>query len=91
MKEGCGEGALDSELFQLLDRHTKLLKRTRPGQEVYGHCRAILREINALSERVAGDAPQSGLLRLGVPQALGDALLLEAVKAIRIRYPELRT
>ena len=84
--------SLEQDLgVELLDRHTKPLKPTRLGQEVYGHCRAILREMDALRERVAGDAPPSGLLRLGVPQTLGDALLLEAVREIRSRYPELRT
>jgi len=84
--------SLEQDLgVDLLDRHTKPLKPTRLGQEVYGHCRAILREMDALRERVAGDAPPSGLLRLGVPQTLGDALLLEAVKDIRTRYPDLRT
>ena len=47
--------SLEQDLrVELLDRHTKPLKPTRLGQEVYGHCRAILREMDALRERVAG-------------------------------------
>ncbi len=81
------EQALGVELF---DRNTKPLKPTVMGHQVYQKCLAILREMDALSELVASDTPPSGLLRLGVPQTLGDAVLLDALKQLRQVYPELQ-
>ncbi|WP_028694131.1 LysR family transcriptional regulator [Pseudomonas cremoricolorata] len=75
----------------LLDRHTKPLKPTPMGVRVFEQCKAILREIDALHELVANDGAPSGTLRLGVPQTLGDVLLLDALGQLRERYPALRT
>ena len=74
----------------LLDRNTKPLKPTPTGTRVYEQCRVILREMDALRELVATDAPPTGLLRLGVPQTIGDVVLLDALKHLRIEYPDLR-
>jgi DNA-binding transcriptional LysR family regulator len=82
------EQALGVALF---DRQTKPLKPTLMGQQVYQRCLGILREMDALRELVASDAPPSGTLRLGVPQTLGDVVLLDALKQLRLRFPELRT
>lgn len=81
------EHALGVELF---DRNTKPLKPTPMGIQVYQKCLAILREMDALRELVASDTPPSGLLRLGVPQTIGDVVLLDALKQLRGEYPELR-
>ena len=75
----------------LLDRHTKPLKPTPMGLRVYEQCKAILREIDALRELVAHEGAPSGTLRLGVPQTLGDVVLLDALAQIREAYPPLRT
>lgn len=82
------EQALGVELF---DRNTKPLKPTLMGSQVYEQCRVILREMDALRELVASDAPPSGTLRLGVPQTIGDVVLLDALKQLRERFPALRT
>ncbi|WP_027896851.1 LysR family transcriptional regulator [Zestomonas thermotolerans] len=74
---------------ELLDRHTKPLKPTPIGLRVYEQCRVVLREIDALRELVASDAVPSGALRLGVPQTVGDTLLLEALQRLQETYPEL--
>jgi DNA-binding transcriptional LysR family regulator len=50
----------------------------------------ILREMDALRELVATDAPPTGVLRLGVPQTIGDVVLLDALKQLRVEYPDLR-
>jgi DNA-binding transcriptional LysR family regulator len=81
------EQALGVELF---DRNTKPLKPTVMGTQVYQQCRAILREMDALRELVASDTPPSGLLRLGVPQTIGDVVLLDALKHLRAEFPDLR-
>ena len=75
----------------LLDRQTKPLKPTPMGWRVYEQCKAILREIESLRELVANDGTPTGTLRLGVPQTLGDVVLLEALAQIRESYPQLRT
>ncbi|HDS1731555.1 LysR family transcriptional regulator [Pseudomonas putida] len=75
----------------LLDRNTKPLKPTPMGLRVYEQCKAILREIDSLRELVANDGAPSGTLRLGVPQTLGDVVLLDALAQIRKTYPDLRT
>jgi DNA-binding transcriptional LysR family regulator len=61
------------------------------GLRVYEQCKAILREIDSLRELVANDGAPSGTLRLGVPQTLGDVVLLDALAQIRETYPQLRT
>ncbi|MCF8998007.1 LysR family transcriptional regulator, partial [Pseudomonas carnis] len=77
------EQALGVELF---DRNTKPLKPTLIGTRVYEQCRLILREMDALRELVATDAPPTGVLRLGVPQTIGDVVLLDALKHLRSEY-----
>ncbi|HEY0289751.1 MAG TPA: LysR family transcriptional regulator [Pseudomonas sp.] len=81
------EQALGVELF---DRNTKPLKPTPMGIQVYQKCLAILRDMDALRELVASDTPPSGLLRLGVPQTIGDVVLLDALKHLRGQFPDLR-
>jgi DNA-binding transcriptional LysR family regulator len=81
------EHALGVALF---DRHTKPLKPTAIGVQVYQKCLSILREMDALRELVALDTPPSGVLRLGVPQTLGDIVLLKALKHLRSEFPDLR-
>jgi DNA-binding transcriptional LysR family regulator len=81
------EQALGVELF---DRNTKPLRPTLIGTRVYEQCRLILREMDALRELVATDAPPTGVLRLGVPQTIGDVVLLDALKQLRVEYPDLR-
>ena len=75
----------------LLDRNTKPLKPTPMGWRVYEQCKVILREIDTLRELVASHGSPSGTLRLGVPQTIGDVVLLDALAQIRQAYPELRT
>ncbi|KAF1054348.1 MAG: HTH-type transcriptional regulator BenM [Stenotrophomonas maltophilia] len=75
----------------LLDRHTKPLKPTPMGLRVYEQCKAVLREIDSLRELVANHGSPSGALRIGVPQTIGDVVLLEALQQIRSAYPSLQT
>lgn len=75
----------------LLDRNTKPLKPTAIGLRVYEQCRAILREMDTLRELVASDTTPSGSLRLGVPQTLGDVVLPNAFKSMRVAYPDVQT
>ena len=75
---------------ELLDRNTKPLKPTAAGLRVYEQCRRVLREVDGLRELVASDTAPSGVLRLGVPQSIGEVVLLEALRRLAGEYPELR-
>ncbi|MFZ6049268.1 LysR family transcriptional regulator [Pseudomonas sp. CR3202] len=76
---------------ELLDRNTKPLKPTAMGLRVYERCLEVLRAMDSLRELVTQDGPPSGTLRLGVPQTIGDVVLLEALQQLRDAYPDLRT
>ena len=52
--------------------------------------RRVLREVDGLRELVASDTAPSGVLRLGVPQSIGEVVLLEALRRLAGEYPELR-
>lgn len=75
----------------LLDRNTKPLKPTAMGLRVYEQCREVLRSMDVLREIVARDAPPSGTLRLGMPQTLGDLVLLDTLEQLKNTYPDLQT
>eukprot|EP01031_Cornospumella_fuschlensis_P014196 gene14196-17352_t len=75
----------------LLDRNTKPLKPTPMGMRVYEQCRSVLREMDALRELVLSDSSPSGALRLGVPQTIGDVVLLDALSQLKALYPDLQT
>lgn len=80
----------DSLGVELLDRNTKPLKPTPMGLRVFEQCKAVLREIDALQELVLNNTPPKGLLRIGVPQTIGDVVLLDALQQLKQRFPELR-
>lgn len=75
---------------ELLDRNTKPLKPTAAGRRVFEQCLRVLREVDGLRELVASDTTPSGILRLGVPQSIGEVVLLEALRQLAGEYPELR-
>ncbi|GGJ84795.1 LysR family transcriptional regulator [Pseudomonas matsuisoli] len=74
----------------LLDRNTKPMKPTAMGSRVFERCQGVMREIDSLRELVAEDANPSGTLRIGVPQTVGDAVLLEALQRLKTCFPELQ-
>lgn len=82
------EESLGATLF---DRNTKPLKPTAIGIKVYEQSCVILRELRALTELTGQDAEPTGLLRLGIPQTLGDLLLLDVLQSVRDAYPALQT
>ncbi|PTQ74176.1 LysR family transcriptional regulator [Pseudomonas sp. GV071] len=74
----------------LLDRNTKPLKPTSLGMRVYEQCLNVQREMGALRELVLSDSAPTGTLRLGVPQTIGDVVLLDALSQLKTLYPELQ-
>lgn len=80
----------ESLAVELLDRNTKPLKPTAAGRRVFEQCLRVLREVDGLRELVASDSAPSGVLRLGVPQSIGEVVLLDALRRLAEEYPELR-
>lgn len=74
---------------ELLDRRTKPPRPNAMGREVYGQCRAILREVDTLRELAAHDTRATGGLRLGITQGLGDLVLPAALARLRQQWPGL--
>jgi DNA-binding transcriptional LysR family regulator len=74
----------------LLDRNTRPLKATATGRVVYEQCRVIQRELDVLREIVATDTPPVGTLRLGVAQTIADIALTDAMRGLKVAYPDLQ-
>jgi DNA-binding transcriptional LysR family regulator len=75
---------------ELLDRNTRPLKATATGRVVYEQCRVIQRELDVLREIVATDTPPVGTLRLGVAQTIADIALTDAMRGLKVAYPDLQ-
>ncbi|MBC7489575.1 MAG: LysR family transcriptional regulator [Glaciimonas sp.] len=76
---------------ELLDRTTKPPRPNPMGNIVYEQCRVVLREVDELREIVGSDGAPAGTFRLGIIQAIGDVVLLKALKELRATYPDLST
>jgi DNA-binding transcriptional LysR family regulator len=81
------EDALGAEL---LDRNTKPLTPTPLGQRVYEQSVTVMREISALRELVNQEAEPQGVLRLGVPQTLGEAALLHVLPRLKTQFAQVQ-
>jgi len=76
---------------ELFDRNTRPLKPTAMGLRVYQQSRDVLQAMAQLRDLVDDQMPPTGTLRLGIPQSLGDAVLLETLAQLKARYPALHT
>ncbi|GAB7127652.1 LysR family transcriptional regulator [Silvimonas sp. JCM 19000] len=74
----------------LLDRNTKPPRPTPMGRRVFEQCRAVLRELEALKKLAASDAAPAGDLRLGITQVIGDYVLVDALKQLSERFPDVQ-
>lgn len=84
--------SLEEELgTQLFDRNTRPLKPTAMGLRLYEQSRTVLGAMATLHHLANAEASPSGRLRLGVPQSLGDAVLLDLLEQLRQHYPKLHT
>lgn len=75
---------------ELLDRNTKPLRATPMGLVVYRQCCEIVREVDALRDLVANDAPLAGTLRIGVAQTVADVALVDALGEVKHTHPALQ-
>jgi len=78
---------LESTLgVELLDRNSRPHKPTPVGRQVFEQCQIVLREFELL-KRMTENPDPTGILRLGVTQVIGDYVLVDALKELAHRYP----
>jgi DNA-binding transcriptional LysR family regulator len=75
---------------KLLDRAAKPPRVSAFGRRVYERAQRVLQEASALRELSRGDAEPSGTFRLGAVQSVSDTVSVEAVRALKSRFPKLR-
>ena len=73
----------------LLDRRTRPVKLTGPGQIVLERCRRLLNDFREVRAAVANGYMPRGEVKLGVAHALTELTLTEPIEKIRQRFPEL--
>ena len=74
----------------LLDRNSKPPRPTPMGRRVFEQCRTVVRELDALKKLAASDAQPAGELRLGITQVIGDYVLVDALKQLSERFPDVK-
>ncbi|KAF3999707.1 LysR family transcriptional regulator [Glaciimonas immobilis] len=77
--------------IELLDRTTKPPRPNPMGKVVYEQCRVVLREVSELRDMVSNEVVPAGTFRLGITQAIGDVILLDALKQLKQTFPDLST
>ena len=81
---------LERELgASLLDRSARSVRTTEVGAVYYAKCVRILESIGAASDFVAGfNSLVKGRMRVAVPEAFGNALIVPLLNGFAERYPE---
>jgi DNA-binding transcriptional LysR family regulator len=83
--------SLEEELgVSLLNRQMRPLLPTRAGQSAYDLAKPILATVNNLKSMVTHNGKPSGEFCFGVVRGLGDLALLDPVRCLRKKFPELR-
>ncbi|GAU03997.1 LysR family transcriptional regulator [Burkholderia stabilis] len=73
----------------LFDRNAKPPRPTALASRVYEQAVPVLRALNQLHDIAREDSPPSGTLRFGLPQAVADIVLFDAVMTMKARFPAL--
>ena len=82
---------LEAELgAELLDRSTKPPRLNSLGARVLERARDLLQGTEALRSLASPDAEPHGLLRIGLAHALAEATLIEPIRALTKRYPQVQ-
>jgi DNA-binding transcriptional LysR family regulator len=83
---------LEEELgARLLNRNTRQLSLTEPGEAAYDEAQEILRRVGRLREEIeASSAAPRGRLRISLPRTFGDGDLSRGVMEFLTIYPEIR-
>jgi DNA-binding transcriptional LysR family regulator len=81
---------LEDELgVTLLDRRSKPSKLTPVGWTVLERCRSILKSVADLKSSTSSDGEPSGVLRIGVGNALADDDMADRLRDLSLRFPRL--
>ena len=82
---------LEAELgAELLDRSTKPPRLNSLGARVLERARDLLQGTEALRSLASPDAEPHGLLRIGLAHALAEGTLIEPIRALTKRYPQVQ-
>jgi len=81
------EAALGAEL---LDRSVKPPRVNSLGSRVLEQARDLLQRTEALKSLASRDAEPHGLLRIGLAHPLAEGTLIEPIRALTEKYPEVR-
>lgn len=82
------EKALDTTLFQ---RSVKGLRLTEQGQVVFEQAQCILGSVRSIQRLVHGEkATAKGIVRLSLPEGLGQEVLVPALDAFYQQHPEIK-
>ncbi|WP_233633198.1 LysR family transcriptional regulator [Burkholderia seminalis] len=73
----------------LFDRNAKPPRPTALASRIYEQAVPVLRALNQLHDIAREDSPPSGTLRFGLPPAVADIVLFDAVMAMKERFPAL--
>lgn len=76
--------------IQLFDRHTRPLKLTAKGREIFEQCCVIDREFNILKRLVALKNQDETQLRIGIPNSLSEAGLFSILQELKKDFPAAR-
>jgi DNA-binding transcriptional LysR family regulator len=81
------EAALGAEL---LDRSVKPPRLNSLGSKVLEQARDLLQRTEALKSLTSSDAEPHGLLRIGLAHPLAEGTLVEPIRALTEKYPQVR-
>jgi DNA-binding transcriptional LysR family regulator len=82
---------LEAELgAELLDRSTKPPRLNSLGSRVLERARDLLQRTETLRSLASPDAEPHGLLRIGLAHALAEATLIEPIRALAEKYPNVQ-
>ena len=82
---------LEAELgAELLDRSTKPPRLNSLGARVLERARDLLQGTEALRSLASPDAEPHGLLRIGLAHALAEGTLIEPIRTLTKRYPQVQ-
>jgi DNA-binding transcriptional LysR family regulator len=83
--------SLEEELgVSLFDRQMRPLLPTKAGQNAYDLAKPILASVHNLKSTVVPNAKPSGEFRFGVVRGLGDLALLDPLRYLHKKFPELQ-
>ncbi len=80
----------DALSVKLIERTTRNLRLTEPGEKIYSHCKNVISATRDMFDAAEGfSATPSGLVRVSVPKAFGRQVIGPLIPQFLSRYPEI--